>query len=76
MAHLFGMGTGTHAQVDIGIRNIQVFKKRPGHAVIIMLAGVDQQVFDPVFCICGPVMGVDGPDERGDFHEVGPCADY
>jgi hypothetical protein len=74
VAHLLGMGTRAHPQVDVRIRDIQCLKKRPGHAVIIMLARVDQKVFDPGIFICCPVMGVDGPDERGDFHEIGACA--
>jgi hypothetical protein len=40
-----------------------------------MLARVDQDMVDS-FTICCRIVGVDGMDEGGDFHEVGAGADY
>jgi hypothetical protein len=37
-----------------------------------MLAGMDQNVFDSRVAL--PVVSLDRPYKRGDFHKVGPCA--
>jgi hypothetical protein len=40
------MAAGTHAKVYIGIGDIQRFEKSLRHAVVVMLAGMDEDVLE------------------------------
>ena len=74
LTDLFGMGTGPDLQVDVRIRDAEAVEKALGHAHVVVLAGVDQNVINARAGI-GGVMSRDGLGERRDFHEVGTRAD-
>jgi hypothetical protein len=38
------VGTGTNSQIHIRFRDFKLFKKDPGYVVIVMLAGVYQEL--------------------------------
>lgn len=61
---LFGVGAGTDLQVDIRPGHAQVDEEGAAHLLVVVLAGVDQEMVNP-FGI--PVHGL---DDRGHFHEV------
>ena len=66
---LLGMGTATHFQIDIGLGHAEVVEEGFAHLLVVVLAGVDEEVLDFVR------VSVHGLDDRGHFHEVGAGAD-
>ena len=55
-------------QAHVGLGNAQLVEEHPVHGGVTVLAGVDQPVAHPVRPL------PEGPDQRSDFHEVGPGA--
>ena len=70
---LLGMGAGPDLQVDVRVRDAETVEEAFGHAHVVVLAGVDQDVLDGPGGACG-VMGRDGLHEGRDFHEIGASA--
>src|SRR3990172_1556339 len=65
---LIGVRPGANAEVNVGDRNAQVAKKNVGHAVVIVLARVDQNALQSRFAL-------HLFHDWRDLHEVGPRAD-
>lgn len=66
---LFGVGAGADLQVDVRPGHAQVDEEGAAHLLIVVLAGMDEEMADP-FGIC-----VHGLDDRGHFHEVRASTD-
>jgi len=46
IAYLFGVGAGTDAEVDVGFGYAEGLEESTRHAVVVVLAGVDQKMFE------------------------------
>jgi hypothetical protein len=63
-----GLAAAGAFQAHVGLGNAQLVEEHPVHGGVTVLAGVDQPVAHPVRPL------PEGPDQRSDFHEVGPGA--
>ena len=64
---LFSVRTGPHIQIDIGNGNTQIAEKDIRHAIVVVLAGVEEDARQiPHFLHLF--------DDRRNLHEVGPSA--
>src|SRR5262245_28178789 len=43
---LLAVAGGADAEVDVGIRNVQLFEEHVGHVLVVVLPGVNQELFD------------------------------
>ena len=46
---LFGMGAAANTQMDVGLRQSKILKKDIGHVQIVVLPGVHDDGFCPIF---------------------------
>src|SRR5678816_1856184 len=73
MSRLNSLCSGTCTQVDMWMRDLQLLKKTLTHILIIMLACVDQSVFNFYPGILF-IMKINGLDNGADLHKIGTCA--
>ena len=69
---------GPDLEVDIRAGNVQFIEEQGRHLLIVMLAGMDQAMSNGRQTAFGlfPVKGLQGMNERGDLHEIGPRPDH
>ena len=65
---LFGVGTGTDPQVDVGQRHAQITEEDVRHRDVVVLSGVNE-------LLLGESSPRDGFHHRRDLHEVGASSD-
>jgi len=65
---LLGMRTGADSQVHIRLWQLQLIEEHLRHTGIIVLAGVDEDLF----VVAGILRHL--ADDRRDLHKIGPCA--
>src|SRR5690606_14934699 len=68
---LYGLRSAFYLEIGMRLWDVQFFKKSVAEVFVIVLSGVDQTV---AYIGTLPGFGLDGSDQRGDFHKVGPCA--
>lgn len=68
---LFGLGAAATAQVDIGLRNVELLKKRLAHLAVIVLTSVNETIMNVFALLLRLLYGV---YQGSDLHKVGACA--
>src|SRR5437773_921398 len=69
------MGAGPYLQIDVGSGNAEITKEDVGHFFVIVLAGVDETVFERyAILLSNRPTFADALDDRRHFHEVGARA--
>lgn len=65
---LFGLGAAATAQVDIGLWDVELLKKRLAHLAVIVLTCVNETIMN-VFALL-----LYGVYQGSNLHKVGACA--
>ena len=74
---LRGVRAGADLQIHLRLRNPQLAEENFRHLFVVVLTGVDQTIMDGAPREVSrrrrrAMVALEGVDERGDFHEIGP----